>query len=153
MRKALSFLAFILIMTGCKKEETLQDYMVGAWETTYIKIEMPTFQKSDTANVFEDKFENNPSRIVQSNYKEDGTFSTWSLNREKKKYGESKGTWNIKADSLFIEFFYDGRDVKEAYQIQKIENGFQGKSKYDWDNDGEFDDLLLMKTKRIELKE
>lgn len=151
MKKALFFLAFILIILSCKKKDTLQEYMIGSWETTYIRIEMPTFMKSDSTNIFEDTFDNNPTRIVQSTYNKDGSFSTWSLNQEKKKYGESKGTWNIKGDSLYIEFFYDGRNVKEAYQIQKIENGFQGKSKYDWDNDGEFDDNLLMKTKKLVL--
>ena len=142
-----------MLFVGCAKEKTLKEYMIDSWQTTYIKIEMPTFQKSDSLNVFEDKFENNPERIVQSWYKDDGTFTTWSLNREGEKYGESKGKWNIKGDSLHIEFFYNGRNVKEGYLIKRIENGFRGESKYDWDNDGEFDDLLTMKTKRIQLKE
>ncbi|MEQ6124286.1 hypothetical protein AAON49_08815 [Pseudotenacibaculum sp. MALMAid0570] len=145
---------FGMLFVSCKQEEkTLKEYMTDSWQTTYIKIEMPTFQKSDTTNVFEDKFENNPARIVQSKYNSDGSFSTWSLNREGEKYGNSEGVWGVKGDSLFLEFYYDGRNVKEAYQIEKTENGFQGKSKYDWDKDGEFDDLLIMKTKRIKLEE
>lgn len=149
-----TMLIFGILFVGCTpKEKTLKDYMTDSWQTTYIKIEMPTFQKSDSTSVFEDKFENNPARIVQSRYKKDGTFSTWSLNREGKRYGDSSGTWKIKKDSLYLEFFYDGREVKEAYRIEKIENGFKGISKYDWDKDGEYDDLLTMKTKRIDLEE
>lgn len=147
------FFVFGMLFVGCEQEKSLKEYMADSWQTTYIKIEMPTFQKSDSTQVMEDRFENNPARIVQSSYKTDGSFTTWSLNREGKRYGDSKGTWDVKGDSLFIEFFYDGRTVKEAYQIEKIENGFQGKSKYDWDNDGEFDDLLVMKTKRIKLEQ
>lgn len=150
---AVLFVFGILFASCGKGENDLKEYMTDSWQTTYIKIDMPTFQKSDSTYVFEDKFENNPARIVQSSYKDDGTFTTWSLNREGKRYGDSKGTWDVKGDSLLLEFFYDGRTVKEAYFIEKIENGFQGKSKYDWDKDGEFDDLLEMKTKRIELKE
>ena len=36
-----------------------------------------------------------------------------------------------------------------SYKITRTAEGFQGESTYDWDNDGAFDDLLLMKTKRI----
>ena len=148
-----SFLVFGMLFAACKQEEkTLREYMINSWQTTYIKIEMPTFQKSDSTSTFEDTFENNPERIVQSKYNDDGTFSTWSLNQKGEKYGNSEGTWKMKGDSLLIEFFYNGKDVKEAYQSKKIENGFQGKSKYDWDGDGEFDDLLIMKTKQIQLK-
>ena len=147
-------LVFGMLFASCGKEDhNLKEYMVDSWQTTYIKIEMPTFQKSDSTYVFEDTFENNPARIVQSSYKDDGTFTTWSLNREGKRYGDSKGTWNVKGDSLFLEFFYDGRTVKEAYFVEKIEDGFKGKSLYDWDKDGEFDDLLQMRTKRIKVEE
>lgn len=144
---------FGMLFASCsEKEKTLKEYMTDSWETKYMKIEMPTFGKSDSTHVFEDKFENNPARRVQSLYKSDGTFSTWSLNREGEQYGNSSGTWDVQGDSLYIEFFYDGRNVKEAYHIEKIENGFKGVSKYDWDKDGEFDDLLTMKTKRIDLE-
>jgi len=142
-----------LFVSCSPKEKSLKEYMTDSWETKYMKIEMPTFNKSDSTNVFEDKFENNPARRVQSLYKSDGTFTTWSLNRKGERHGDSSGTWDVQGDSLFIEFFYDGRDVKEAYYIEKIKNGFKGISKYDWDKDGEFDDLLIMKTKRIVLGE
>ncbi|MDT7831525.1 hypothetical protein RQM59_03980 [Flavobacteriaceae bacterium S356] len=145
---------FGMLFASCtNKEKPLKEYMTDAWETKYMKIEMPTFSKSDSTHVFEDKFENNPARRVQSVYKSDGTFYTWSLNRKGERHGNSSGTWDIKGDSLFIEFFYDGRNVKEAYHVEKIKDGFKGISKYDWDKDGEFDDLLTMKTKRIVLGE
>ena len=57
--------------------------------------------------------------------------------------------WNIKKDSLYIEFTVDKITTKAAYFVEKTEDGFQGKSLNDWDKDGEKDDFLLMKAKRI----
>ncbi|MBL4605363.1 MAG: hypothetical protein JKY02_06830 [Flavobacteriaceae bacterium] len=152
LKNLLPCLVFGILFASCKKENTLQDYMADSWQTTYLKIEMPTFQKSDSINVFEDKFENNPARIAQSSYNEDGTFVAWFLDKERKRQGDSSGKWNVKGDSLYVAFFYGGRDVKVAYHIQMTEGGFIGTCIYDWDEDGEFDDLLVMKTKRINLE-
>jgi hypothetical protein len=140
-----------MLFASCNTEPSLKEYMTDSWQTSYLKIEMPTFQKSDSTSVFEDTFQNNPARIAQSKYNADGTFVAWYLNREGEKLGETPGTWKIKGDSLFIEYDYEGKNSKVSYFIKKTEQGFEGTSKYDWDNDGEYDDLLLMKTKRIRL--
>ncbi|MCH3881538.1 MULTISPECIES: hypothetical protein [Tenacibaculum] len=153
--KVILVVLFGTLFVGCKKEKTLSEYMVNSWETSYLKIEMPTVNKTDSLSVFEDKFDNNPERLAQSKYNKDGTFSAWFINPKEnniQKQGESKGKWSVEKDSLFIEYFYGGRDVKVAYHISKTEEGFLGKSKYDWDNDGEFDDVLIMKTKKITTK-
>ncbi len=151
MKKIVSILIFGIVFASCQKEQTLKEYMTDSWQTTYLKIEMPTFQKSDSTNVFEDKFENNPERIAQSSYKKDGTFVAWFLDKDGKRQGDSPGKWKVEGDSLFVAFYYGERDVKVSYHIEKTEEGFVGTSKYDWDKDGEFDDLLVMKTKRIKL--
>lgn len=126
--------------------------MVNSWETTYLKIEMPTVNKTDSLQVYEDTFENNPNVIAQSKYNSDGTFSAWFVNQKNEKLNESSGTWFIKNDSLYVAYFYGGRNVAISYAIKPNENGFVGTSKYDWDYDGEFDDLLTMKTKVISEK-
>ena len=123
--------------------------MADSWETTYIKIDMPTYQKTDSTFVFEDDFKNNPPRRARSIYKADGTFTAWYVNQKEEKKEESIGKWNVRNDSLFVEYFYNGKNVKTAYSIKKSAEGFIGKSVFDWDNDGEFDDVLIMKTKRI----
>jgi len=149
IRSFLWIVLFGMLFVSCSEEKSLEEYMIDSWETTYLKIEMPTYKKSDSLFVFEDTFQNNPPRRAQSKYNKDGTFSAWFVNLKGEKKGESTGKWNVKNDSLFIEFFYGGRDVKVSYQIEKTTEGFQGTSKYDWDVDGEFDDQLIMKTKRI----
>lgn len=123
--------------------------MTDSWQTTYMKIKMPTYQKSDSTSVFENTFESSSARIAQSSYKEDGTFVAWFINSEGKRQGEAPGKWKVEKDSLHIEYVYGGRAVKVGYHIEKTSNGFKGTSRYDWDEDGEFDDLLVMKTKRI----
>ena len=154
MKKIAILFVFGMLFASCKKEKNLQEFMTDSWETSYLKINMPTFQKSDSTNVFEDTFENNPERRARSSYNSDGTFKAWVVDRNNNKTGDdSPGKWKVKGDSLYIEFFYGGRDVKVSYFIQQTNEGFIGTSLSDWDYDGEFDDLLIMKTKRVKQKE
>lgn len=140
---------FGMLIVACKKEKSLQEYLKGSWQTTYLKIEMPTYEKSDSLEVFEDKFDKNPELIAQSKYNTDGTFNAWFINDRGEKISESEGKWNVINDSLFVEFFYDNRNMKVSYHITKTTEGFLGISVFDWDNDGTNDDFLTMKTKRI----
>jgi hypothetical protein len=149
MRKIIFILFFGILIVACKKEKSLETYMTDSWQTTYLKIEMPTYEKSDSLYVFEDKFDKNPELIAQSKYYKDGTFKAWFINKEGEKISESDGTWSVKNDSLFVDFTYNNRNTKVGYHIEKTEEGFLGKSTFDWDNDGGFDDFLTMKTKRI----
>lgn len=126
--------------------------MVADWQTTYLKIEMPTYMNSDSTYVFEDRFENNPTRVAQSSYRNDGTFSAWFLTSDGVKVDETTGTWFVEKDSLQVSFFYGGKQVVTRYFIEETPEGFKGTNRYDWDNDGANDDLLLMKTKRISPK-
>lgn len=140
---------FGMLLASCNSEKNTKEYMINSWETTYLKIDMHTYQKSDSTFVFEDDFKSNPPRRAQSTYNKDGSFSAWFINQKGEKKEESIGKWNMENDSLYIEYFYGGRDVKVSYHIEKTENGFIGKSKFDWDEDGDFDDFLIMKTKQI----
>lgn len=140
---------FGILVAACKKENTLKEYMTDSWQTSYLKIEMPTYEKSDSLEVFEDKFDKNPELLAQSKYNNDGTFNAWFINKNGEKVSESNGKWSVKNDSLFVEFFYNNRNMKVGYQITKTKEGFIGKSNFDWDNDGSNDDFLTMKTKRI----
>lgn len=149
IRNVLFIIVFGILFASCNPKKTTKEFMINSWETTYLKIDMETYQKSDSTFVFEDDFKNNPPRRAQSTYNKDGSFSAWFINPKGEKKEESTGKWNVKNDSLYIEYFYDGRDIKVVYHIEKIENGFIGKSKFDWDQDGDFDDILIMKTKQI----
>lgn len=60
---------------SCEPELSTKDFMVDSWETTYLKIEMYTVNKTDSLQVYEDKFDDNPELVAQSKYNKDGTFS------------------------------------------------------------------------------
>jgi len=143
---------FGMLFMSCSSEKSTKEYMINSWETTHVKIEMPTYKKSDSTFVFEDDFKNNPPRRARSKYLNDETFTAWYVNQKEEKQGETKGKWNVVKDSLFIEYSYGGKNVKVGYHIKKTDEGFIGVSSYDWDADGEFDDLLIMKTKRLPIE-
>lgn len=140
---------FVLSSCQTSNDNRLKEYMIGRWQTEYIKVEFETYNASDSTFVMEDRFENNPERIAQSEYFYDGTFHAWFLDRNQEKQGETSGKWSISNDTLFTSYFYLGKDVKATYKLTTNEGGFEAISLYDWDNDGKNDDLLLMKTKRI----
>ncbi len=149
-------MSFSLIFLGCKNEKNtnekkLKDFMVGKWETQYIKIEYPTYQKTDSSFVFEDDFSNPNTGRAQSEYLNDGTFTAWFKNPDSTRILETKGTWKTKGqDSLFVNYQYSGNKVQAWYSIQQKDNQFSGVAIYDWDIDGTKDDTLIMKSKRIQ---
>ncbi|MGG8496041.1 hypothetical protein ACQY1Q_06470 [Tenacibaculum sp. TC6] len=132
------------------KTTLLKNYMVGNWETTYIKIAYTTFKKADSLYVFEDDFSRSNSGKAQSAYADDGTFTAWFLQPDGKKVGETGGVWNTKGDSLFVDYSYLGKQVQAWYKVTQTNDGFEATVTYDWGDDGEFDDHLFMKSKRIQ---
>ena len=145
------FLLIGMLLVACTKEITLKEYMVGSWQTKYINLKMPTYQKSDSTFVMEDDFSKPNVTLAQSVYNNDGTFTAWYLNPKGVKEQVTTGNWEVKKDSLYITFEMNDIVTEAKYYIEKTEDGFLGKSADDWDKDGEKDDFLLMKTKRIEL--
>lgn len=140
-----------MLFVACQKEKQTKHFMVDSWQTTYLQIKMPTHLNSDSTYVFIDQFDAKPQLLAQSHYKEDSTFTAWFLNEKGEKIAPSKGRWYVTQDSLFVHFLYNGRDMKLSYIIKETADGFTAKSQYDWDEDGSYDDVLTMKTKRIQL--
>jgi len=99
-----------MLFAACSKEKSINNFMLDSWQTTYLKIEMNTVNTTDSLQVYEDKFENNPELIAQSKYNKDNTFSAWFKNQKGEKISPSKGTWSVVNDSLFVEYHYNGRD-------------------------------------------
>lgn len=149
LKKSLILVAFGLVFLSCTREMSMKEYMVGNWQTKYLNLKMPTYQQSDSTFVMEDDFSKEEATLAQSIYKEDGTFTAWYLTPKGEKEKTTSGVWKIKKDSLFITFSVNEVATKASYYIEKTEDGFLGKSTNDWDKDGEKDDFLLIKTKRI----
>ncbi len=150
-------LIFGILFVACKQEKKepttllLKEYMIGSWETTYLKIKYLTANETDSTVVFEDDFSKPNSGKGQSVYNHDGTFSAWFLQTNGKKVGKTKGKWKTNGDSLFVNYQYLEKQVQAWYNVTQTNAGFSAVSTYDWDDDGEFDDTLLMITKKIQL--
>ena len=148
--KSIFYIAvFGMLFVACKNEKSLSDYMITDWQTSYIKIEMPSAYGKDSLQVYEDNFSKEKVTLAQSSYKNDGTFNAWYIRPNGSKAGESNGKWKVEGDSLFIEYFVQGKLIKPSYYIEKTKEGLLAKSKHDWDNDGEYDDFLTMKLKNL----
>lgn len=132
------------------QKKLLNEYMLGNWETSYIKIEYPTYQKADSSFVFEDDFSNPNSGRAQSTYNNDGTFVAWFKQPDGTRVGETSGKWKTKGDSLYVDYPYLGKQVQAWYAITQTEEGFDATVIYDWDDDQELDDILTMKSKKLE---
>ncbi|REH56420.1 hypothetical protein C7448_101459 [Tenacibaculum gallaicum] len=153
-KHTITALIFGILFVACKqekKESLLKEYLIGSWETTYLKIEYLSANETDSTSVFEDDFSKPSSGKAQSTYKNDGTFTAWFLQADGKKVSKAGGKWKTSRDSLFVDYPYLGKQVRAWYKITQTNNGFSATSTYDWDSDGENDDTLLMKTKKIEL--
>lgn len=150
--KIIYLLVLGMLFVACKQENDLENYMVNNWQTTFMKIEMPTAYGKDSLQVYEDNFSKEGSIVAQSSYKKDGTFKAWYLQNGIKTQ-ETDGKWSVKGDSLYVEYTLAGKTVKPAYKAEKTEKGLFLVSKFDWDNDGQKDDLLTMKSKQIQLSE
>ena len=51
---------------------------------------------------------------------------------------------------MYVDYPYLGKTVQAWYSIEKTKEGFEGKVIYDWDDDKEFDDILIMKSKKLQ---
>lgn len=130
----------------------LDRFMLSSWQTSYIKITMPTYQSSDTTSIFEDSFQKPGSVVAQSTYHFDKTFEAWYLSPEGKQMNKSFGNWATNGDSLILSYTYNKKEVNISYFIEQRNDEFSGKSISDWDNDGIHDDTLIMRSRKILLK-
>lgn len=89
LRIIVLFCTAIAIVSCATEEEKMTSYMTGKWESSYLKLELPTFQKKDTLIEYDIDFQNpdDPRAKQQgksySLHKADGTFETWQEKKRK----------------------------------------------------------------------
>lgn len=156
--KNLFFVASIILLFSCASEdEKMQKYLLGNWETSYVKLEFQSFRGKDTIVEYDIDYANpHDPRAKQQGigklvYKADGTFESWSEKNNLKIGRITKGKWNATKDSLFYEFDQgpDKPVYKVAFGLKMIEDGFAIKAKQDRDNDGVQDDTYYLETVRL----
>lgn len=142
-------MAVLFLSCSSPKKNKLKNFMIGSWQTEYMRIEMPTADNTDSLSVYEERFSKRNVYKAQAAYNKNGTFLAWYRSYKGEKSAETFGDWHVKGDSLYVDYFYHGKQVKAWYLIKKTKMGFDGKMVYDWDEDGKFDDTLFVKNKRI----
>lgn len=129
--------------------------MTGKWESSYLKLELPTFQKKDTLIEYDIDFQNpdDPRAKQQgksySLHKADGTFETWQEKNGRPTGKKGTGTWRVTKDSLYYSFNQNTASVEVPFGLAKIEDGYAMTGLQDRDGDGEKDDTFYLETVRV----
>ncbi|WP_152286896.1 hypothetical protein [Flavicella marina] len=156
--KNLSLVLVAIFVVSCASEdEKMTRYLVGNWETVYVKLEMPTFKRKDTLIEYDIDFANphDPRAKQQgksfTTYNVDGTFESWTKKNGYPAGQKTQGNWKATKDSLFYEFSQGPgkKPFTVAFELEKIEDGFSIKGLQDRDNDGEQDDTFYLETVRL----
>ena len=154
----LTFVLFVLSAVSCTTEdEKMQRYLIGNWETVYVKLELPTFKGKDTLVEYDIDFANPHDPRAQqqgksfTTYNIDGTFNSWTEKNRRPTGQSSEGKWRATKDSLFYDFSQgpDKKDVTISFGLKEIEDGFSMTALQDRDNDWKEDDTFYLETVRL----
>lgn len=153
--KCLTVLSLVVALVSCSTpEEKMTKYLTGKWETVFLKLEMPTFQKKDTLVEYDIDFANpddpraKDSPITFTIHEKDGTFETWQEKNKMPSGPITKGTWKVVGDSLHYGILQGKKKISIAFGIAKVEDGYSMTGKQDRDRDGEKDDVFYIETIR-----
>lgn len=153
--KYLLFVGIVSLVVSCATpEEKMTKYLTGKWETVFLKLEMPTYQKKDTLIEYDIDFANpeDPRAkgmpISFTIHKEDGTFETWQEKQKVPAGSVTKGKWRVVGDSLYYDLEQGKNKISIAFAVAKVEDGFSMTGKQDRDRDGENDDTFYIETVR-----
>ena len=153
-------LLFVLtfVVTSCATEdEKMQRYLVGNWETVFVKLEMPSYMNKDTIVEYDIDFANPDDPRAQTQGKPmtsfnlDGTFTTWAELNNRATGRKTSAKWRATKDSLFYDIM-DSKTNKSftvSFGLEKIEDGYATKRLVDQDRDGAIDDMIYIETVRL----
>lgn len=153
--KALIILVSLIMMSCETEDEKMTRYVTGNWETIYVKLELPTYQKRDTLIEYDIDFENPDDKRALNQGKSftthaaDGTLKSWTVKNSLSKGLTTNGKWYATKDSLFYEIIQRTGTFKMSFGLEAIEDGFALTALQDRDRDGELDDTFYMETVRL----
>ena len=155
--KCLLYPLFLLVvLCSCaSEEEKMTQYMSGKWKTTFLSLEMPTYQNRDTLVAYNIDFLNPDdaeAKVLGDTYtlhNVDGSFKTWQSKRGIPSRTLSMGKWRVTLDSLFYTFASRDRETTVSFGLKKIEDGFSIEVLQDRDKDGVKDDTYYSETVRV----
>lgn len=155
VKNIVSLCVAVTLVSCATEEEKMTRYMTGKWESTYLKLEMPSYQKKDTLIKYDIDYLNpeDPRAKQQgksySLHKADGTFETWQEKNGRPVGNKGTGNWRVTKDSLIYSFEQGGQSIVVPFGLKKIEDGYIMTGLQDRDGDGEIDDTFILETVRV----
>ena len=122
------------------EKANLETTLPGTWETIYMKVKSPTFEKSDSTSVFEASEEYWEARFGVKPYRtyfsEDKKFHTVYRGLNGTLISEVSGIWNAFGDTLMMV----EPKATSQYKVLAEKGRAHFSAVMDWDGDGEEDD-------------
>lgn len=118
----------------------LERGVAGNWEA--LRLDIDIANGDSISNVVYPATEFPEQLGIKNNYtsyNEDGTFLSRYVLPNGEVMMEEGGTWRIDADSLYV--YYESADFTYAYDYRLSGDTIFWSAIYDWDQDGEMDDL------------
>lgn len=151
--KSLEKYLFLFLMIGiysCNREKPSD--LVGVWEIDQLKINMKTYQNSDSTQVVEVSGKNWEEKMkvrnIQTYFNADGTYHSLHRNLQDSTIYDPAGTWKILGDSLIIQDTIPQRiTYKFKFKVDKSVVEYWGTQ--DFDQDGKVDDEYYSKQLKI----
>ena len=158
MTNVIPFICILLLFScsGNKQKENIQEenrsisgQLIGTWTNTYMKVDMHTFNNSDSTKVLEVN-ENNweekmKIQVIRTFFRANGTYNSEHRNLKDSIVYNPAGNWSIVNDSLLMTdtFPQAGLSYKFKLAIKDSTAEFWGLE--DFDQDGKKDDAYYGK--------
>lgn len=142
----------LLLLVGCQSgadpdQQTqeaspvdLKKAIPGVWESVSIRVDVNSFNNTDSSYVFEVPEERWLNTLgvkpIRTYYENDNKYRSEYRDRADSLVNETRGIWNVFGDTLMLI----APDATYQYEV-KIEKGLgKFRSLLDWDGDGQEDD-------------
>jgi len=143
-------LGLLLLLVACQAEQSADattekvewsKRLPGTWEVKYIRVEVESFEDTDSSYVFEID-ENNWQKMYsikpyRTYYSPDSTFRRLYRGLNEQPVSENRGLWNIFGDTLMM---IQPNETLQ-YKIALEQGDLHMTGLVDWDKDGSEDDV------------
>ena len=148
----LFLLPFLFSCSSSKeRKNTLSGQLVGEWRNVYMKVEMYTYNNTDSLKTME-VTEANWEKIlniktIRTLYKENGSYNSEHKNLQDSIIYNPAGKWSIVGDTLIMTDTFPKKGLNYKYKLEIKENNGVNKEIIaeffgveDFDQDGKIDD-------------
>jgi hypothetical protein len=151
MRTGLIALISVCLFWGCQPEApaeqesaaeqvSIQDQMLGTWEVKLLRVEVDSYENTDSNFVFEvsEEYWERLYRVrpYRTYFAADSTFRTVRRNLNDQIVGEDRGLWRTFGDTLML--LQPNATLQYKVRLEKGQAYWAGL--VDWDADGKEDD-------------